>query len=130
MGKQVRELCVFARQNLISDPPFSRMDLISCRNVLIYLGTQLQKKLLPIFHYGLVSGGFLLLGSSETIGDCSELFTLFDKKHKLYTKKELSHRLRIDLTASHYPLKVINSAPQVTETLNDIEMEKEPIASF
>lgn len=125
IGKQVRELCVFARQNLISDPPFSRMDLISCRNVLIYLGTQLQKKLLPIFHYGLVSGGFLLLGSSETIGDCSELFTLFDKKHKLYTKKELSHRLRIDLTASNYPLTVINSAPMVTETLNDIEMEKE-----
>ena len=125
IGKQVRELCVFARQNLISDPPFSRMDLISCRNVLIYLGTPLQKKLLPIFHYGLVPTGFLLLGSSETIGDFSELFALFDKKHKLYTKKELSHRLRIDLTASHYPLTVINSAPQVTETLNDIEMEKE-----
>jgi two-component system, chemotaxis family, CheB/CheR fusion protein len=125
IGKQVRELCVFARQNLISDPPFSQMDLISCRNVLIYLGPKLQKQLLPIFHYGLVPTGFLLLGSSETIGDFSELFAIFDKKHKLYTKKERSHRLTIDLTTSNYPLTVINSAPQVTETLNDIEMEKD-----
>ena len=125
ISKQVRELCVFARQNLISDPPFSRMDLISCRNVLIYLGTPLQKKLLPMFHYGLGSGGFLLLGTSETIGDFSELFTLFDKKHKIYAKKPLSHWLSIDLTASNYPLTVVNPPLLVTESWNDLEMEKE-----
>ncbi len=125
IGKPVRELCVFARQNLIIDPPFSRMDLITCRNVLIYLGAPLQKQLLPMFHYGLEPTGFLLLGSSETIGDFAELFTLFDKKNKLYAKKLLSHRLNIDLTASNYPLTAINSPPLVTETWNDIEMEKE-----
>ncbi len=125
IGKPVRELCVFAIQNLISDPPFSRMDLITCRNVLIYLGTPLQKKLLPIFHYGLNPTGFLLLGTSETIGDFAELFTLFDKKHKLYAKKLLSHRLNIDLTASHYPLTAIGPSPLVTETCNDMEMEEE-----
>jgi two-component system, chemotaxis family, CheB/CheR fusion protein len=125
IGKPVRELCVFARQNLISDPPFSRMDLISCRNVLIYLGAPLQKKLLPIFHYGLNPTGFLLLGSSETIGDFAELFTLFDKKHKLYAKKLLSYRLNIDLTTTHYPLTAINTLSVQTERLEEIEMEKE-----
>ncbi|MBW3585466.1 MAG: ATPase, partial [Cyanobacteria bacterium 0813] len=125
IAKPVRELCVFARQNLIGDPPFSRMDLITCRNVLIYLGPPLQKKLLPIFHYGLQSAGFLLLGTSETVGDFSELFTLFDKKNKIYAKKVLSHWLNIDLTANHYPVTPLNPPPLATERLDEIEMEKE-----
>ncbi|MEG4023391.1 chemotaxis protein CheB [Microcoleus sp. S13C4] len=123
--QSVRELCVFARQNLISDPPFSRMDLITCRNVLIYLGPPLQKKLLPIFHYGLRPAGFLLLGTSETVGDFSELFTLLDKKNKIYTKKLLSHWLSMDLTASNYPATILNPLPLVTETLNEIDIEKQ-----
>ncbi|MEG3898386.1 MULTISPECIES: chemotaxis protein CheB [unclassified Microcoleus] len=125
IAKPVRELCVFARQNLISDPPFSRMDLITCRNVLIYLGTPLQKKLLPMFHYGLGPGGFLMLGTSETVGDFAELFALFDKKNKIYAKKLLSHWLNIDLTASSYHLTAINTLPVQTERLDEIEMEKE-----
>ncbi|MEG4347351.1 CheR family methyltransferase [Microcoleus sp. A003_D6] len=125
IGRPVRELCVFARQNLLSDPPFSRMDLITCRNVLIYLGAPLQKKLLPIFHYGLEPAGFLLLGTSETIGDFSELFALFDKKNKLYAKKQLSHWLSIDLTASNYLQTAINSPPVLAETFNEREMETE-----
>ncbi|MDP8932704.1 MAG: ATPase, partial [Cyanobacteriota bacterium] len=125
IAKPVRELCVFARQNLIGDPPFSRMDLITCRNVLIYLGPPLQKKLLPIFHYGLQSAGFLLLGTSETVGDFSELFTLFDKKNKIYAKKLLSHWLSIDLTADHYPVTPLNPPPLPTERLDEIELEKE-----
>ncbi|MEG4084230.1 chemotaxis protein CheB [Microcoleus sp. POL10_C6] len=123
--KPVRELCVFARQNLIADPPFSRMDLITCRNVLIYLGPQLQKKLLPLFHYGLGPAGFLVLGSSETVGEFSELFALFDKKNKIYTKKLLSHWLSMDLNASNYPLTPPNPPPLQTERLDEIEMEKE-----
>lgn len=125
ISKQVRELCVFARQNLINDPPFSRMDLISCRNVLIYLGALLQKKLLPMFHYGLVPGGFLLLGTSETIGDFADLFGLCDKKNKIYVKKQLSYWLSIDLTAGHYPLTAINPPQVVTESWNEIEIEKQ-----
>jgi two-component system CheB/CheR fusion protein len=125
IAKPVRELCVFARQNLIGDPPFSRMDLITCRNVLIYLGPPLQKKLLPIFHYALQSAGFLLLGTSETVGDFSELFTLFDKKNKIYAKKLLSHWLSMDLTANHYPVTPLNPPPLPTERWDEIELEKE-----
>lgn len=125
IGKPVRELCVFAKQNLISDPPFSRMDLITCRNVLIYLGASLQKQLLPLFHYALGPTGFLMLGPSETVGDFAELFRLFDKKHKLYTKKLLANRLNINLTASNYPLTAISPSPQLAETLNEEEIEKE-----
>lgn len=86
ISKKIRELCVFARQNLFEDPPFSKLDLISCRNVLIYLGPQLQKKVIPIFHYALNSSGHLLLGSSETIGLFSNLFTVLDKRNKIYQK--------------------------------------------
>jgi two-component system CheB/CheR fusion protein len=85
--KSLRNLCVFARQNLVSDPPFSRMDLISCRNVLIYLGPVLQKKLLPIFHHALSPGGYLMLGTSESVGTSADLFSLVDKRQKLYRKK-------------------------------------------
>jgi two-component system CheB/CheR fusion protein len=85
--KAVREMCVFARQNAVKDPPFSKLDLISCRNVMIYLGPVLQKKLLPIFHYALKPEGLLMLGSSETIGGFSDLFALADKKEKIYSRK-------------------------------------------
>ncbi|MGH9319902.1 MAG: PAS domain S-box protein [Vicinamibacteria bacterium] len=87
VGKALREMVVFARQNVISDPPFSRMDLISCRNLLIYLEPGLQKKVFPIFHYALKPGGFLFLGASESIGRFTELFEPMDKKHKIYVKK-------------------------------------------
>jgi len=85
--KPLREMVVFARQNLISDPPFSRMDLISCRNLLIYLEPSLQKKALPTFHYALKPEGYLLLGASESIGSFTDLFESADKKHKIYSKK-------------------------------------------
>lgn len=87
ISKHIRDMCVFARHNLIKDPPFSRLDLISCRNVLIYLGPILQKKLLPIFHYALNPNGMLMLGTSETVGGFADLFTLIDKKYKAYIKK-------------------------------------------
>jgi two-component system CheB/CheR fusion protein len=87
IGKSVRELCVFARQNLTSDPPFSRLDLISCRNMLIYLEPVLQKKVMPIFHYALNANGFLMLGSSEGIGKAGDLFEIVDKKNRIYKSK-------------------------------------------
>ncbi|MDQ2987028.1 MAG: response regulator [Armatimonadota bacterium] len=85
--KNLRQMVVFARQNLISDPPFSRMDLISCRNLLIYLEPTLQKKAIPTFHYALRAGGFLLLGASESTGGFTDLFEAVDKKHKIYRRK-------------------------------------------
>jgi len=124
ISKPVRELCVFARQNLISDPPFSRLDLITCRNVLIYLGSPIQKKLLPIFHYGLNPNGFLMLGTSETVGEFTDLFTLVDRKYKIYSRKLAVARLAIDLAT--YPLEIINPLPLLnTDTSNDLEMQKE-----
>jgi two-component system CheB/CheR fusion protein len=95
----IRDLCVFARHNLVSDPPFSRMDFISCRNVLIYLGPALQRRALPTLHYALRPGGFLVLGSSESIGPAAELFSLVDKRHKLYRRKSTSYRPSFSFTS-------------------------------
>ncbi len=87
INKNVREMCIFARQNLVVDPPFSNLDLISCRNVLIYLGPLLQRKVMPLFHYALRPEAFLLLGVSETVGGFADLFALVDKKAKVFAKK-------------------------------------------
>jgi two-component system, chemotaxis family, CheB/CheR fusion protein len=125
INKAVRELCIFARQNLIADPPFSRLDLISCRNVLIYFGTSLQKKVLPMFHYGLMPTGFLLLGTSETVGEFSDLFTLVDRKYKIYAKHPSSLRLNPDLIASSYPLESSSPQPVLTKEIqNEAELHK------
>ena len=93
----MRDLCVFAPQNLVKDPPFSRMDLISCRNVLIYLGTPLQRRVLTTFHYALNHGGFLMLGSSETSSAAAELFEQVDKQQKVYSKLLSAARAQFDL---------------------------------
>jgi two-component system CheB/CheR fusion protein len=85
--KSIRDMCVFARQNVLVDPPFSNLDLVSCRNVLIYFGPALQRRVVPLYHYALRNSGFLLLGNSETIGANTEHFSLLDKKHKIYSKK-------------------------------------------
>jgi two-component system, chemotaxis family, CheB/CheR fusion protein len=87
INKQIRDLCVFARQDLTRDPPFSKLDLIVCRNVLIYLGQPVQKKLMGVFHYALKPTGYLMLGSAETIGPHADLFGVADKKHRIYKKK-------------------------------------------
>ena len=87
VNKSLRDMCVFAVHDLCNDPPFSKLDLISCRNVMIYFDSVLQKTIVPIFHYSLNPGGVLILGSSETIGSHVDLFTLQDKKNKIYTKK-------------------------------------------
>ena len=77
------------------NPSFSHMDLISCRNVLIYLGPDLQKRVLPIFHYALEDPGFMLLGNAESVGLISRLFTVVDSKHKIYARKATSRRATI-----------------------------------
>ena len=88
VSKQIREMIVFAPQNLIMDPPFTKLDLLCCRNLLIYFTGELQKKLLPLFHYTLNPGGILFLGSSETIGGFQDLFTTIDSKWKLFQRRE------------------------------------------
>ncbi|GAX42480.1 signal transduction histidine hinase [Tolypothrix sp. NIES-4075] len=125
ISKSVRELCVFAKQNLGADPPFSKLDLISCRNVMIYFSAQLQKKILPIFHYGLKSTGFLMLGTSETVGESLDLFSLVDKKYKIYARKLTQARLPIDIITNNYPLNLGNFNPQNQETFTDFDLQKE-----
>ncbi len=90
--KPVRDMCVFAVHNFLKDPPFAKMALISCRNVLIYFEPFLQKKAMSVFHYALNDKGILLLGKSETIGNSTDLFLPFGKKDKLYTRKQVPGR--------------------------------------
>lgn len=88
LGKDIREMVIFAPQNLVMDPPFTKLDLLCCRNLLIYLDADLQKKLLPLFHYSLSPGGFLMLGSSETIGAATDLFSPLPGKNRLYRRRD------------------------------------------
>ena len=115
----VRKSVIFAPQNVIMDPPFTKLDIVICRNLLIYLTPELQKKLLPIFHYGLNSGGFLFLGNSETIGECTGLFTPLSDKSRIY------RRLESNLQAEpiEFPL---SSAPARTR----VPLSEKPPASL
>jgi two-component system, chemotaxis family, CheB/CheR fusion protein len=101
--KEIREMTVFAVQNVIKDAPFTKLDLVSCRNLLIYLNVDLQKRLLPIFHYSLKPGGLLFLGPSETIGNFTDLFEVIDKRWKIYRRK--------DAAPSMYPVLEFSAAP-------------------
>ncbi len=86
--KEIREMLVFAPQSVIKDPPFTKLDLISCRNLLIYLNGGLQKKVIPLFHYSLLPNGILFLGSSETISGFVDLFSMLDNKWKIYKRRD------------------------------------------
>ncbi|HYQ89587.1 MAG TPA: CheR family methyltransferase, partial [Candidatus Binatia bacterium] len=96
ISRRIRDMVVFSKQNLLRDAPFSRMDLVSCRNLLIYLQPSSQKKVLSILHYALNPTGFLLLGSSETVGDAPELFSLVDRKGKIYSKRHSARVSTLD----------------------------------
>src|SRR6266851_277527 len=111
INKTIRDMCVFARQNLLQDPPFSRIDVISCRNVLIYLGPVLQKRIMPIFHYALKPRGFLMLGGAEgIIGTASELFELMDRRNKIYCRKSTTSGMHFDFAASRYSGEARNTS--------------------
>jgi two-component system, chemotaxis family, CheB/CheR fusion protein len=107
--KSLRESVVFARQNIISDPPFSRVDLISCRNLMIYLEPALQQRVIPTFHYALKPEGFLFLGASESIGSFGDLFVPVDKRQKIFSRKAAPTApfhlpMRRDNALRHLPL--------------------------
>ena len=93
IAKELREMIVFAHHNLLKDPPFSRLDLLVCRNFLIYLTADMQKRLFPLFHLALRPDGFLFLGSAETTGRASDLFHTVDKKWKIYQRRVGNHSL-------------------------------------
>ncbi len=103
ISKAVRDACVFARHNLLEDPPFFRLDVVSCRNVLTYLKPELQEQLAPLYHYALNPGGLLILGTSENIPGSAEFFRIADKKQKIFLRKETPHRLPPALTHRALP---------------------------
>jgi two-component system CheB/CheR fusion protein len=105
---EIRETVVFAPQNIIMDPPFTKLDLLSCRNLLIYLSPELQKKLIPLFHYALNSGGVLFLGSAETVGGFSTLFGALESKTRLYRRLDSS----VGAPAVEFPSVSLPASPQ------------------
>ncbi|MBU1344884.1 MAG: PAS domain-containing protein [Proteobacteria bacterium] len=124
--KSIREMLVFAPQNLTKDPPFTKLDLLSCRNLLIYLSQELQKNLFPVFHYSLKPGGILFLGSSESIGQDSGLFNLSDRKWKIFNR-------RPSLSTAHpvlnFPVSASLENPLETKTTETVRRVEE-INSF
>jgi two-component system CheB/CheR fusion protein len=113
VGKEIREMVTFAAQNLVMDPPFTKLDMLTCRNLLIYLESDLQKKLLPLFHYSLSPGGVLLLGSSETIGPASEYFTALPGKTRLYRRRDMLLRG----SPVEFPSAFVHTRADATTTL-------------
>ena len=111
--KSIRDLLIFSEQDVIKDPPFSRLDLISCRNLLIYMGAELQKKLIPLFHYALKPEGMLFLGSSESVGDSDAVFDAIDRKAKLYRRQTVFQgRGRVALSQLLLPTTELDLAAQ------------------
>ena len=132
VSKLVRDICVFCKHDLISDPPFAKVDMISCRNLLIYFATPLQKHVLPIFHYALLPGGILWLGGSETVGDFSTLFAPSDKANKFYFKKNVTLMAKFQFPKNRY--SVDNSdfnrkSAQVAENRYEVQKELDRAAS-
>ena len=118
IAKAVRDICVFSRQNILRDPPFSHLDLISCRNVLIYLDPSLQQRVLQVFHYALEPHGLLLLGSAESPGAASELFEPVSKRYRLYRRRPAPARpLDLDFARATPALSALASQrPRVAES--------------
>lgn len=127
INKNIRDLCIFAKQDITKDPPFSRIDLISCRNLLIYFSADLQKKIIPIFHYALKPNGFLLLGTSESVGGFGDLFYLTDKKYKLYHKKQTTSRTDFNFSYKIPEKTVANNFIEFLPAKLDIQKEADKI---
>jgi len=102
VNKDIRDLCIFSTHSVIRDPPFSRMDLISCRNLLIYLGADLQERVIPAFHFALRPGGYLFLGMSENVSRHGDLFSPVDKKQRVFQRRDhVVAPLQLPLMAQH-----------------------------
>lgn len=125
INKSIREMCIFARQNVVKDPPFSNLDLITCRNLLIYLGPELQKRVIPTLHYALKQDGFLMLGGSESLGAFSDHFILIDKKNKIYQKKRGAARLITYFTGNEHTVRRSDAPRPMPATTNILSVEKE-----
>jgi two-component system CheB/CheR fusion protein len=97
IARRIRDVVVFSAQNVTRDAPFSRLDLVSCRNLLIYLRPAMQKRVLRILHYSLLPTGYLMLGTSETVGDLTDYFSLVDRKNKIYSRRHVAETAALDV---------------------------------
>jgi two-component system, chemotaxis family, CheB/CheR fusion protein len=115
INRKVRDLCTFARQNITADPPFSRLDLISCRNVLIYLSPQLHRRCIPQFHYALNPGGYLILGPAESVGLYDKLFEPVDRKNRIYARRNVPTPRLVDVV-SYRGYEFPETGPRLTSS--------------
>ena len=125
IGKDIRDMCVFARHNLAQDPPFSKLDLISCCNVLIYLGDVLQRKVWSILQYALKPAGFLVLGPSESVGALSGLFHQVDKSHKIYCLREAASTPALPLSEGRRSAGRLDRREKTAEAGTGPDVQKE-----
>jgi two-component system CheB/CheR fusion protein len=127
VSKSIREMCVFAKHDLTRDPPFSSLDLISCRNVLIYLGAESQRRAMAVFHYALKPAGFILLGKSEAMGRFPDLFASVDRTYKIYSRKQSSTRFDLDLAPANHGLNKIDISRDKDDAGFDVTKEADRI---
>ncbi len=125
INKRIREMCIFAKHNVAADPPFSRLDLISCRNLLIYLSPLLQRRVIPTFHYALNPEGFLLLGASETVGTFTDLFAVADQKHRIYKKKTTAGRQYQHFNAEDFKARMSLDLPKILPATTSADWQRE-----
>ncbi len=125
IASELREICLFSVHNMLRDAPFSKLDLISCRNLLIYLTPELQNRLIPLFHYSLNEGGYLFLGSSENVTRHTRLFSTVDKAHRIFRRRsQIERRLpEFPLTSSDAARRRLGPAPPAT-------VEREPLQAL
>lgn len=118
LSKRVRDICIFARQNICNDPPFSHIDILTCRNVIIYFNQALQRQVMVTFHYAIESGGYMMLGMSEGLRDFGDAYNSIDRKHKIYMKTG------VRLTAGYEPPRTY-AAPRLSTASRPLSLESE-----
>jgi len=130
IAKWIRDTCLFSRHDLTADPPFGKIDLIACRNVLIYFAPELQRRIVPILHYALNPGGRLWLGDSEAISGFGNLFTMEDRIHKFYSRNTIATPLNLQFPPSRMPLESLarRKFPNSPATLQDVQAEADRVA--
>ncbi len=121
INKSIRQLCLFSKHDLNADPAFGKLDLVSCRNILIYFTPTLQKRIISVFHFALKIDGFLWLGKSEGIGGATKLFTVMDKTHKIYSKNNVLTPMTFRFPISPYLPDVQEGEPVMPENRKEIE---------
>ena len=133
INKKIRDMVIFAPQNIIMDPPFTRLDILTCRNLLIYFAPELQKKLLPLFHYILTSHGLLILGNSETIGNFTSLFSEIKENTRIYTRIDRpGQQMEVNFPTKIFPIMPLaenehEGTSKMTKNISNLQTQADQI---